>query len=1058
MKDIILQEIGTSESNIDALIPKDMNELQLRVIDGLKRKFREALNKLLSSEEFTWNEFDRLCAIFGITIDAREKKAGDDEKYGNIGGMPYKEIYEKHGITWFLDGLHNERKRVGEVVVFHELNELVSKAFQKSKRFSLARLQKEYPSLFLRLRSLLGIQEGEDNQKWTIIYNHIPKKFHSSFLIEEKSEENLEMKAYETIKRKNLEEFVVNLGDQPGKFFAYLQFVFPEATLDELKTITKVSFKGLRSGNNDVLGSIHKYSTELHSLEDCFSSEYIGHNTYRIKGTAPEDCHTIFVGGSWKKKVKVHPNKPFEFQVTVRSITDQNPEPENEVFFTSINDKDHKKSEPYWVNLPSMEKFEDFDYLRSLMALLSIRKDLKNLIKTESIEIITLIDHLKHSFVKRFSYNFKAGEKFMTNFIAEFDKNEEIKYLLLRILEDFREIETYSQKGLKKERKLMFFQKYSIHFIHKAMERGQAGVMMCNDPGTGKTPTGISISQGKKTLVACPNGVVSNWAEQYRKFFERPSVKLLVEMSIKQRVHTMAKATEQMLVTNLETLQRLGADKSEDELAEIFESIHWDLLILDEAHFRTNHLSQQSKGAKKIKTKFQLWLTATPYTNFTQYYHMFKQFLPEDVRFKSKKAFFEAFPLKDTKSAKELYYMALPYIVRFRKEDILDYFDLNIPLKDQEDHISHKEFVDPDEYGGYEMTEETTEALLALMHDRKTWDEIYRPIFEAKKESITRDDKKKLWKHNHLSESHAYQQVVNNLNYSTKVKNDTHSVNEMSEMSVEEILKNPKYAEAKRIVDMEYTQNGLKGIILCNYVEEAKIYEKLFAHLKPSMFTGETSRKGYLKAKDRKTWSPNYNPEDLNNTKLLKFKVDSSNNWIFDAKGYPIENTKGLPMTASDYERLTFHTTPLEERGLVIGLYSTMSEGSNFQRAGYQIRSSRARDIKQEIQSQDRNHRIDNEFPQYIKRYYDLIARNNSTVVERSKEEEIWYEKSGSMVRSTIFRKYFKQGSLDEVHYKSLKQQALLANLLIDGIEDSSYFEKMAENVKNFFLFENNDE
>lgn len=275
---------------------------------------------------------------------------------------------------------------------------------------------------------------------------------------------------------------------------------------------------------------------------------------------------------------------------------------------------------------------------------------------------------------------------------------------------------------------------------------------------------------------------------------------------------------------------------------------------------------------------------------------MMHALLPDDQRFKSEQAFLQAFPSNDVTSLRLLNQLKRDYVIRFLKEDVMREFDPKIPLAEQNNRLPKKRFFKPEEFGGFTILPEQAEAIELLMADYNLFERRYERFF-AKKDFAAEDRKRLYSDKNHLAKRHAYRQIINNPKY----------------VGVAET--SPKHRAMDAIVEREMGQ-GNKVVIFCMYLNQAEEYRKRYSVLNPSMFTGATSDLGMMRRE---------------NGEQILYEIGSHGEWVFDEKtGYPVENTDGRPMSAMDYERLTFQHT--DDRRLIITTFSAGAVGTTFTR------------------------------------------------------------------------------------------------------------------------------
>lgn len=135
-----------------------------------------------------------------------------------------------------------------------------------------------------------------------------------------------------------------------------------------------------------------------------------------------------------------------------------------------------------------------------------------------------------------------------------------------------------------------------------------AGACLADDMGLGKTIQAITMllhraSEGP-ALVVCPASVLPNWANELFRFAPSLQVKQISNGS-RSAVLKTAGPFDMVLIT-------YGILQSEDKL---LAGVHWNMVVLDEAHTIKNYQTKTSKAAMALQAGFKLILTGTPVQN-----------------------------------------------------------------------------------------------------------------------------------------------------------------------------------------------------------------------------------------------------------------------------------------------------------------------------------------------------------------------------------------------------------------------------------------------------------
>lgn len=130
--------------------------------------------------------------------------------------------------------------------------------------------------------------------------------------------------------------------------------------------------------------------------------------------------------------------------------------------------------------------------------------------------------------------------------------------------------------------------------------------ILADDMGTGKTLQTITACEelgAKRVLVVCPNSLKWNWHDEVGKWTDSKAV--VVDGTRAKREKAIEEFDGKYLIINYESMR----------LHEELQKMHWDVLVLDEAHKIKNRKAQQTKAVNKIKADRVFLLTGTPMLN-----------------------------------------------------------------------------------------------------------------------------------------------------------------------------------------------------------------------------------------------------------------------------------------------------------------------------------------------------------------------------------------------------------------------------------------------------------
>ena len=148
------------------------------------------------------------------------------------------------------------------------------------------------------------------------------------------------------------------------------------------------------------------------------------------------------------------------------------------------------------------------------------------------------------------------------------------------------------------------YQADGVRWMHQLSEMGMGGIL-ADDMGLGKTLQCLSFIQlhGGRALVVCPSSLVSNWANEVRKW----TPKLSHAEFVGNKRGDIPEVD--ILITSYAILRR-DADK--------FHAEAFDVAILDEAQQIKNPESQTSKAAHGLQASHRIAVTGTPVENSLQ--------------------------------------------------------------------------------------------------------------------------------------------------------------------------------------------------------------------------------------------------------------------------------------------------------------------------------------------------------------------------------------------------------------------------------------------------------
>lgn len=154
---------------------------------------------------------------------------------------------------------------------------------------------------------------------------------------------------------------------------------------------------------------------------------------------------------------------------------------------------------------------------------------------------------------------------------------------------------------------------YQIRTVKSVLNRLKGRAMLCDEVGLGKTvEAGICLQEyvmrglARKILILVPPSLVSQWKEEMRRKFNQDFICSDDSAFISHGAEAWKRFNK--VIASISTAKRANHSK---EIADI----HYDLVIVDEAHHVKNRNTVVWKFVNNLKKKYMLLLTATPVQN-----------------------------------------------------------------------------------------------------------------------------------------------------------------------------------------------------------------------------------------------------------------------------------------------------------------------------------------------------------------------------------------------------------------------------------------------------------
>ncbi|HAX74120.1 MAG TPA: helicase, partial [Firmicutes bacterium] len=218
---------------------------------------------------------------------------------------------------------------------------------------------------------------------------------------------------------------------------------------------------------------------------------------------------------------------------------------------------------------------------------------------------------------------------------------------------------------------LRSYQKTGYRWLKTLSKYGMGGIL-ADDMGLGKTIQVITLllsvhhENCQPSIIVAPSSLVYNWKREIEKFAPMLGVSVITGAANERKQLIEAHQGNGIIITSYDLLRR---DIS------IYEKMDFEFCVLDEAHYIKNHLTQNARSVKKIKSKRRFALTGTPIENsLADLWSIFDFIMPEYLGsytlFKKK---YEVPIIRQNNAAllSRLHQQVAPFILRRLKKDVL---------------------------------------------------------------------------------------------------------------------------------------------------------------------------------------------------------------------------------------------------------------------------------------------------------------------------------------------------------------------------------------------------
>ncbi|MBP9750574.1 MAG: DEAD/DEAH box helicase [Candidatus Peribacteraceae bacterium] len=801
-----------------------------------------------------------------------------------------------------------------------------------------------------------------------------------------------------------LQDAIALLADSPGKLRMFLAVNHPELLAEEADRLVAHAFRQLHNRR------IFEYGDFEQLLEPCQLTRalpaHTGEGTVLLEGVAPGADSLIVEGAVTSRRIRVGEDGHFHARVAL-AIGQR-----NNLRLIPLHHGNRQSGPALQAVVHQTGTPDDIEALVGLLN--QMGRETLDEIRTDAGRQEFVVRQTELALIRKFAGSFECGRDYVQELIAK-STSPTVRTVLRKVLARFREINKATYPNVREDSPLYFFQKYCVAEIQRRIAAGERGVVLANDPGLGKTRTALVAVNGDPATIIAPNAVVTSWSEEAARALLHSDILSLQNRRYDERLQLLRDTDATHIVTNIDYLRASEGDERYGLLAD-----QDTIVVHDEAHGLLNLGSEQSKGARRLQAKFHLFLSATPFKDPKTLRRMLHNLEPDDPRFASDAAFMRAFPANDPEALRTLSIFKNRYVIRFTKEDVLEEMDPALPIEQQHHRLPRKEQVPETEMGSFTLLEQQCQAIYELMLDWQAWCRRYDRY--VPRDAVARLDALR-GNQFALAKVHALRQVANNPAY----------------IGLQD-AEDPK--ACKLLADVEtLLAEGRKVVIFCQYNAQAEKYAAMFAAHCPSLYTGVTASQ---KLRTNTEGEP------------IRYRQEDNGRWAMDERGLPLEDPNGEVMSAMDYERLAFQNAP--ERRVMIATYSAGAVGVTFTAGKAMIFDDLPADCVQEIQAEDRIHRIDHEYQTHqTVRYARMVARYPEAFLERMRQVWVRRNDNGTFteVRSrrvaereelpTAYETFFAQGTFDEVRVAGLRTQRRRFRLINDGIVDSSEMPELPE-------------
>lgn len=251
-------------------------------------------------------------------------------------------------------------------------------------------------------------------------------------------------------------------------------------------------------------------------------------------------------------------------------------------------------------------------------------------------------------------------------------KNIKTNNLFEQFIDNFKKYKNVTLNLSDKDQKILReYQMEGVKWL-KTIYKCDFGGILADEMGLGKSIQTIMFikeilkeNSNSKIIIVAPTSLIYNWEKEFQKFGSELKYVVVAENKQKRKEIFENKDLYNIFIT---TYGLVRNDNDE------YESMNFDLCVIDEAQMIKNYQAGMTKEVKKIKSKCKIALTGTPVeNNVTELWSIFDFIMPGYLN--SVLKFREKYNIKDVDQngldiLKKLNYQISPFILRRKKVDV----------------------------------------------------------------------------------------------------------------------------------------------------------------------------------------------------------------------------------------------------------------------------------------------------------------------------------------------------------------------------------------------------